>query len=137
LLLLALGAALVGFLPWNLHPARIFMGDGGSLFVGSVLAGGSIIPLFGPATSGQLWLPLSLVVVLMVPLTEVGFVLALRWMAGRRATRGGTDHSSHRLVSLGFSQTRSVLFLCAVAFAAAAVAGWVARSGAAALPGVG
>src|SRR5207247_2725702 len=72
LLLLALGGALVGFLPWNLHPARIFMGDGGSLFVGSVLAGGSIIPLFGPATSGQLWLPISLVVVLMVPLTEVG-----------------------------------------------------------------
>ena len=134
-LLLAVGSALVGFLPWNLHPARIFMGDAGSLFVGSVLAGGSIVPLFGAARSSQLW-PVALVVALMVPLAEVGFVLALRLMAGRRATRGGTDHSSHRLVSLGFSQSRSVLFLYVAGVAAAAVAVWVVRSGPAALPGV-
>jgi UDP-GlcNAc:undecaprenyl-phosphate GlcNAc-1-phosphate transferase len=132
-LLLALAGALLGFLPWNMHPARLFMGDGGSLFVGSVLAGCSLVPWFRAEQRNSLWL-VALAVALIVPLGEASFVTALRWMAGRKPTRGGTDHTSHRLVSMGFSERRSVLFLYVVALAASAVAVWIARSGAAALP---
>ncbi len=132
-LLIALAGALLGFLPWNMHPARLFMGDGGSLFVGSVLAGCSLVPWFRTETSNSFW-PMALAVALIVPLGEASFVTALRWMAGRKPTRGGIDHTSHRLVSMGFSERRSVLFLYMVALAAAAVALWMARSGAAALP---
>ena len=59
---------------------------------------------------------------------------ALRWMAGRKATRGGIDHSSHRLVAIGFSERRTVLLLYTVALAAAIVGGMdgaVRRGGAA------
>jgi UDP-GlcNAc:undecaprenyl-phosphate GlcNAc-1-phosphate transferase len=133
--LVALVGALTGFLPWNMRPARLFMGDSGSLFIGSVLAGGSLVPLFDPAGGNFYW-SIAVATALVVPLGEVAFVMALRWMAGRRATRGGTDHTSHRLVSMGFSQTRAVAFLYAVAAASAACAVWAARSGAAALPAI-
>jgi UDP-GlcNAc:undecaprenyl-phosphate GlcNAc-1-phosphate transferase len=135
ILLVALAGALLGFLPWNMHRARLFMGDGGSLFVGSLLGGCSLVPWFGGEKSNPLW-PMALAVALVVPLGEASFVAALRWMAGRRATRGGIDHTSHRLVSMGFSERRSVLFLYAVALVAAVIAAWIARSGAAALPAV-
>src|SRR6185369_13551156 len=48
MLLLALSGSLAGFLVWNVHPARLFMGDCGSLFIGSVLAGSAIVPLLRP-----------------------------------------------------------------------------------------
>ena len=109
------------------------MGDGGSLFVGSLLAGASLLPLFRPQ-DGHPLLTLAIVVALIVPVGEAPFVSALRWMAGRKATRGGVDHTSHRLVAIGFSERRSAVFLCAVALAGALVAVWIAESGSAALP---
>jgi UDP-GlcNAc:undecaprenyl-phosphate GlcNAc-1-phosphate transferase len=132
-LLFTLAAALVGFLPWNTHPARLFMGDGGSLFVGSILAGASLGPWFGTVRWNPFW-ALAIVLTLIVPLGEASFVTVLRWMAGRTPMRGGIDHTSHRLVALGFSQRRTVMFLYAVELAAASTAVWLARSGAAALP---
>ena len=48
------------------------------------------------------------VMILVVPLFDTSFVLVLRRLAGRSATRGGTDHVSHRLVSLGFSERSAV-----------------------------
>jgi UDP-GlcNAc:undecaprenyl-phosphate/decaprenyl-phosphate GlcNAc-1-phosphate transferase len=133
LVLLALAGALVGFLPWNLHPARLFMGDAGSLFVGSVLGGCSLLPWLGTNPASPMWL-LALAVALLVPLGDAVFVSALRWMAGRKPTRGGVDHTSHRLVSMGLSERRSVLVLYGVAIAAAFVAAWMARAGSTALP---
>jgi UDP-GlcNAc:undecaprenyl-phosphate GlcNAc-1-phosphate transferase len=133
LVLIALAGALVGFLPWNVHPARQFMGDGGSLFVGAILGGCSLVPWFDSADRNAWW-PIALAVALMVPLGDAAFVSALRWMAGRKATRGGVDHTSHRLVSMGLSERRSVLVLYSVALAAALVAIWIARAGSTALP---
>ena len=57
------------------------------------------------------WTALLIVVILVVPLFDTGFVLVLRRLAGRSATRGGTDHVSHRLVSLGFSERSAVRIL--------------------------
>ena len=57
------------------------------------------------------WTSMLVVVILVVPLFDTGFVLVLRRFAGRSATRGGTDHVSHRLVSLGFSERSAVRIL--------------------------
>jgi len=111
--LVIVSGSLLGFLVWNRHPARLFMGDCGSLFVGAVLAGMSLVPLSRPKTSFMFGVVVA-GLILVVPLFDTGFVLILRRMAGRRATRGGTDHVSHRLVSLGFSERSAVRILYAV-----------------------
>ena len=109
-LMIALSGALLGFLYWNRPPARLFMGDCGSLFIGAAIAGASLVPVVQERTAFP-WTSLVVVSVLVVPLFDTGFVLVLRRLAGRSATRGGTDHVSHRLVSLGFSERSAVRIL--------------------------
>jgi UDP-GlcNAc:undecaprenyl-phosphate GlcNAc-1-phosphate transferase len=110
LLLAALAGALTGFLYWNRSRARLFMGDCGSLFIGAMLGGAALVPAAGvPPPSLQAAMLAALILV--VPLFDTGFVLVLRRLAGRPATRGGTDHVSHRLVSLGFSERSAVRIL--------------------------
>jgi UDP-GlcNAc:undecaprenyl-phosphate GlcNAc-1-phosphate transferase len=113
-ILVALVGALLGFLYWNRPKARLFMGDSGSLFIGAVLGGASLVPLFGSTGLLALERVVLVALVLVVPLFDTGFVLLLRRLAGRSATRGGTDHVSHRLVSLGFSERRAVRLLYAL-----------------------
>jgi len=109
-LLVALCGALLGFLHWNHSRARLFMGDCGSLFIGAVLGGCALVPVFHARDS--FFNPALLaMLILVVPLFDTGFVLVLRRLAGRPATRGGTDHVSHRLVSLGFSDRSAVRIL--------------------------
>jgi len=109
-LLIVLVGALAGFLYWNRPRARLFMGDCGSLFIGALLSAVSLVPVFHtPITFVS---PIVIVVlVLVVPLFDTAFVLVLRRLAGRSATRGGTDHVSHRLVSLGFSERSAIRIL--------------------------
>jgi UDP-GlcNAc:undecaprenyl-phosphate GlcNAc-1-phosphate transferase len=109
-LLISLAGALTGFLYWNRPRARLFMGDCGSLFIGALFGGASLAAVFhqriafvSPAV--------LIVLILVVPLFDTAFVLVLRRLAGRRATRGGTDHVSHRLASLGFSERSAVRIL--------------------------
>jgi UDP-GlcNAc:undecaprenyl-phosphate GlcNAc-1-phosphate transferase len=109
-LMLALAGALIGFLYWNRPPARLFMGDCGSLFIGAAIAGATLMPVLQERTAFP-WASIVVVMVLVVPLFDTGFVLVLRRLAGRSATRGGTDHVSHRLVSLGFSERSAVRIL--------------------------
>src|SRR5688572_22140954 len=110
LLLVALAGALAGFLFWNRPPARLFMGDSGSLFIGAVLAAASLVPVI--KTRIAFVSPAVLVVlILIVPLFDTSFVLVLRRLAGRKASKGGTDHVSHRLASLGFSERSAVRIL--------------------------
>jgi UDP-GlcNAc:undecaprenyl-phosphate GlcNAc-1-phosphate transferase len=109
-LLTALAGAQLGFLYWNRTPARLFMGDSGSLFIGGVLAASSLVPVFN--TGIALVSPAVIaILILVVPLFDTAFVLVLRRLAGRKATKGGTDHVSHRLVSLGFSERSAVRIL--------------------------
>jgi len=110
LLLVALCGALLGFLYWNRPPARLFMGDCGSLFIGAVIAGASLVPVLKETTTFP-WTSVLIVMILIAPLFDTAFVLVLRRLAGHSATRGGTDHVSHRLVSLGFSERSAVRIL--------------------------
>jgi UDP-GlcNAc:undecaprenyl-phosphate GlcNAc-1-phosphate transferase len=114
-LLTSLAGALLGFLYWNRSRARLFMGDCGSLFIGALLAAASLVPVYNAPLA--FINPLVIVVlVLIVPLFDTGFVLVLRRLAGRKATKGGTDHVSHRLVSLGFSERSAVRILYLLGF---------------------
>ena len=110
MLLIALIGALAGFLYWNRPRARLFMGDCGSLFIGALLGGASLVPIFHSLVA-FVSPAILIVLILVVPLFDTSFVLVLRRLAGRSATRGGTDHVSHRLVSLGFSERSAVRIL--------------------------
>jgi UDP-GlcNAc:undecaprenyl-phosphate/decaprenyl-phosphate GlcNAc-1-phosphate transferase len=115
----ALGAALLGFLPYNLHPATIFMGDGGSLPVGFLL--GLLSFQVGDAVRNSSILAtyvLPLFVVL-VPLLDAGTVIITRLATGRPISARGLDHFHHRLLALGLSCAGAVLFCWALAITSA------------------
>jgi UDP-GlcNAc:undecaprenyl-phosphate GlcNAc-1-phosphate transferase len=114
-LALLLGAT-AGFLVYNFHPASIFMGDGGSLFIGlnmAVLTLGA--PGYGAADANVLSIIVAPLLVLLVPIFDTTLVTASRILSGRSAAQGGRDHSSHRLVAMGLSERRAVAVLCALA----------------------
>jgi UDP-GlcNAc:undecaprenyl-phosphate/decaprenyl-phosphate GlcNAc-1-phosphate transferase len=118
----ALAAALAGFLVYNSNPASIFMGDSGALFIGYVLSAISLqaaahapIDRFG----ASLTIP---VLVLLVPIFDTSFVTLIRKLAGRPASQGGRDHTSHRFVGLGWSERQAVWILYALALAAGGMA---------------
>ena len=99
----------MAFLIYNFHPASIFMGDCGSLLIGFVL---SMLGLYFPATAGNLLSFYAVpVMVLLVPVFDTTMVTVVRLLSGRRASTGGRDHTSHRLVLIGFSERGAVLFL--------------------------
>jgi UDP-GlcNAc:undecaprenyl-phosphate GlcNAc-1-phosphate transferase len=112
----ALAGAQVGFLVFNVHPARVFMGDAGALFLGFTLSSAAILGTYQHA--GNLFLILAVpVFVLAVPIFDTTFVTVVRKFHLRKISQGGRDHLSHRLVALGMSERRAVLILwgiCAV-----------------------
>ena len=128
---LVLGAGAVarvrrlGFLPFNLRPgdgARVFMGDAGSQLLGFLLAALGLASSWTTAgtTVATMLLPL---LVLAIPILDTTLV-TVRRLAERPVTQGGRDHTSHRLVYYGLSETKAValLALIAVALGATSVA---------------
>jgi UDP-GlcNAc:undecaprenyl-phosphate/decaprenyl-phosphate GlcNAc-1-phosphate transferase len=110
LLALILAGAFGGFLAYNFNPASIFMGDSGSLLIGFTL---SILCLFfsGEQAENKLaWYAVP-VLLLMVPILDTTMVTIIRLLSGRKASVGGKDHTSHRLVLIGFSEKGAVVFL--------------------------
>jgi UDP-GlcNAc:undecaprenyl-phosphate GlcNAc-1-phosphate transferase len=105
-----LAAAFAGFLFFNYHPARIFMGDCGSLPAGFALGA---LTLAGPAPHGPL--PLTNVfypvLTFAYPIFDTALVSVLRKLTGRPISVGGRDHSSHRLASQGLDQRQVVWIL--------------------------
>lgn len=117
----ALLGACVGFLVYNINPARIFMGDSGSLFLGFILAALGIKLRFPHNTYVVTWM--VPVIVLAVPLFDTALVIVSRIRRGLNPlTSPGKDHLSHRLVRLGLSPREAVW----VIYLAAGVCGEVA-----------
>jgi len=110
---LILSAAALGFLPYNFNPAKIFMGDSGSMFLGFSLAVISVLQTH-QHISGLFTAVVIPVFILSVPLFDTLFVTVLRKLQGRRVFEGGKDHTSHHLVTIGLSQRKTVLLLYAV-----------------------
>ncbi len=107
---LILTGSLLGFLRYNFSPAKIFMGDCGSMFIGFMLA---TITLQGSwKESTHLLMILAIpVLVLAVPLLDTVFVTIARSMSSHKIFQGGKDHLSHRMVVLGLSDKKTVLVL--------------------------
>ena len=116
---LALACAVAGFLPFNLRPGRpalAWMGDSGSQLIGFTLAALGLASSYTVATSTVATLVLP-VLVLAVPILDTTLVTIVRLLDGRPVSQGGRDHSSHRLVSLGVSETGAVVLLALVSAA--------------------
>ncbi len=104
-----LGACL-GFLRYNFNPARIFMGDAGALLLGFMLAVMTLQLRFPTNSTFVTWMvPLLL---MGVPLFDLSLVMVARLRRGvNPLTTAGKDHTSHRLVRMGFSQREAVLLI--------------------------
>jgi len=121
----ALGGACAGFLPHNFFPARVFMGDSGSMLIGLVLAG-SALTLTGQFAAGVLtegagggetslllallpiFLPIS---ILIVPFVDLALAVVRRTRAGRSPMAPDKQHLHHRLLEIGHSHRRAVLIM--------------------------
>jgi UDP-GlcNAc:undecaprenyl-phosphate GlcNAc-1-phosphate transferase len=113
-----LAGALGGFLLLNRPPARIFMGDGGSLVVGFLLATLAARTTFTDTKDpefalGSAWYGVFMpLVALAIPLYDIVTVSAVRLAAGRSPLKASDEHFSHRLVRLGLSRGQAVAVLC-------------------------
>ena len=125
LLSAALAGACAGFLPHNFHPARLFMGDSGSMLIGLVLSA-SAVTLTGQFSADQIsqggagtqasflptLLPLLLPVsILIVPILDLVLAVVRRTRAGRSPFAPDKQHLHHRLLEIGHSQRRAVLIM--------------------------
>jgi UDP-GlcNAc:undecaprenyl-phosphate GlcNAc-1-phosphate transferase len=110
MLLVILAGSVLGFLVFNLNPARIFMGDCGSMFVGFSLAA---LAIASPAPSTRVFVSMLFYPALtfLYPIFDTLLVSVLRRSAGRPISVGGRDHSSHRLLSLGLTERKAIWLL--------------------------
>jgi UDP-GlcNAc:undecaprenyl-phosphate GlcNAc-1-phosphate transferase len=110
----AVAGACVGFLRWNFHPARVFMGDSGALPLGFLLAALSVQGVVKTSAALALVFPL---LVLLVPILDTSFVILKRLKYRQPISSGDRNHFHHRLLEIGYSQRRAALLLyawCAV-----------------------
>jgi UDP-GlcNAc:undecaprenyl-phosphate/decaprenyl-phosphate GlcNAc-1-phosphate transferase len=113
ILSLAIAGSILGFLLFNFPPAKIFMGDSGSMLLGFSLAAlavarrtqaSNIFAIVGVPT-----------LVFLLPILDTGLVSITRILRGQSPTIGGTDHTSHRLVAFGLSERQAVIVLYVIA----------------------
>lgn len=123
LVVLTLAGAAMGFLPYNFNPARIILGDSGSLFIGYVFATVSIIGTSKTAIAVGLIAPL---VVLALPILDTAAAIYRRARSGKRITEADRAHFHHQLIfRYGLSVTQAVLLIYVICIALGAVAVYV------------
>ena len=108
IILAALAGACVGFMPFNLNPASIFMGDTGSTFLGYMLATLSIQGMF------KMYAVISFAVpflILGLPIFDTAFAFLRRILSGRSPFEPDRGHVHHRLIDMGFNQKQTVAIL--------------------------
>jgi len=106
--MLALAGSLTGFLVFNFNPARIFMGDGGSLFVGFLIAATSVMCVSKSATIVGLALP---ILALGIPIFDTLFSMLRRFLERRSLWAPDQSHFHHRLLALGLHQREVVAII--------------------------
>ncbi|WP_008317040.1 glycosyltransferase family 4 protein [Leptolyngbya sp. PCC 6406] len=107
----ALAGGALGFLRYNFNPAKIFMGDGGSYFMGFTLAGVGIIGLVKSVTTVAVLLPY---LILAVPILDMSAVILDRLRSGNSPFVADKRHLHHRLLNAGLSHRWAVLFIYAL-----------------------
>lgn len=108
---MVLVAALIGFLPYNFHPAKTFMGDCGSNFLGFVLAGLAVCGMTKSTAVISLIIP---IIILGIPILDTLFAIVRRLNNRTPIFRPDKDHLHHRLMALGFSHRNTVLVIYAI-----------------------
>jgi len=118
---LVLVGALLGFLIWNHPPARIYMGDAGSLPLGFLIGAGTLSVTFWPSSeSGSQLAVLAPLLITALPLFDTATVVVKRLRRGTPIMQGDRNHISHRLHRLGMTPRRRLLTAIAVQVALAA-----------------
>jgi len=108
----ALAGSILAFLRYNFHPARIFMGDTGSMFLGFILSIISILGINKMATTVALLVPIT---ALGIPIYDTALAIFRRVVLGRNVMASDRKHLHYRLLDMGLTQKQVVLFLYAVA----------------------
>ncbi len=120
LMLSAYIGALLGFLVYNFNPASIFMGDAGSLFIGFMMACLALSETPAKTQASPFFNQLSVIaipcLIMLIPILDTAFVSIMRKLFDRSIFQGGRDHSSHRMVAIGFSEKKAVIVLYVFAF---------------------
>ncbi|AUJ29257.1 MAG: MraY family glycosyltransferase [Liquorilactobacillus hordei] len=104
-------AALLGFLPYNFHPAKIYLGDTGALFIGFMISTFSLYGLKN-ATFISIIIP---VIILGVPITDTVFAILRRFLNKKPIAQADKHHLHHRLMEMGLSHTQTVLVIYGIA----------------------
>ena len=127
------GGVATGFLVWNAPPARLFMGDGGSHFLGYLLAILGVMTTFYQPGESPTPTPILIpLLALGVPLGDAVAVVIIRLRLGVPIYKGDNRHISHRFVSLGLSRPHAVLvvlLLCFVVGTASLTLLWLPPAG--------
>lgn len=108
----ALAGACMGFLPYNINPAKLFMGDTGSMFIGYTLACLSIIGLFKAYAIVAFFVP---VLLYLLPIFDLMFAAVRRMLTGHSPMQADKSHLHHKLIAIGFSQKQAVAILYGIA----------------------
>lgn len=111
IILAALAGACMGFMPYNMNPAKIFMGDTGALLLGYILSTVSVIGLFKFSTVVSFAVPL---LALAVPLTDTFCAFFRRLLKGQNPMKPDRGHFHHQLIDMGLSQKQAVAILYCV-----------------------
>lgn len=106
--MLAVAGGAMGFLPYNFYPAKVFMGDGGSLFLGFMIA---ILSVVGPLKRSTIIAVVIPVLVLGIPIFDTFFAIIRRLLNGQPIMKADKGHLHHHLMASGYGQLRAVLML--------------------------
>jgi UDP-GlcNAc:undecaprenyl-phosphate GlcNAc-1-phosphate transferase len=110
---ICLGGAILGFLFLNFPPAKIFMGDSGSQFLGYTLA---LLAIARQPQASNVFAIVGVPALLFtLPLADTLFVTITRWLRGQSPFKGGRDHTSHRLIAFGLSERQTLWVLYSIA----------------------
>ena len=119
LISVCLAGATFAFLRYNFHPAKIFLGDAGSMVCGFLLACMGILFAQKNASPHFLLVP---ILILSYPIFDVTFVTFSRLREGRKVYIGGKDHSTHRMVKMGIKQQHTIWSIYLICLASGALA---------------
>jgi UDP-GlcNAc:undecaprenyl-phosphate GlcNAc-1-phosphate transferase len=113
---------MLGFLTYNFHPAKIFMGDSGALFAGFLLATLSVMYQM-KSNDITMYVPL---LILAVPILDITFSSVRRILKGTSPFVADAEHIHHKLLQFGFTQNKAVFVLVAFSFVMGALATYIA-----------
>lgn len=110
---ISLCGALAGFLIWNFPPARLFMGDSGSQFIGFTLA---LLAIARQPQASNIFAVMGVPTLLfLLPILDTTFVAITRVIRGESPIKGGRDHTSHRLIAFGLNEHQVIIVLYLIA----------------------